>query len=64
MNVTALRTICEELNKPRLQRVKEWRDRNHNWNFCMLDVHDSKLGFIYDSDGGASPTAYTHRIIL
>lgn len=51
MNVTALRTICEELNKPRLQRVKEWRDRNHNWNFCMLDVHDSKLGFIYDSDG-------------
>ncbi|KAJ8916160.1 hypothetical protein NQ315_016299 [Exocentrus adspersus] len=50
-NVTALRTVCEELNKPRLRRVKEWRDRNHSWNFCMLDVHDSKLGFIYDSDG-------------
>nr|XP_023029055.1 endonuclease/exonuclease/phosphatase family domain-containing protein 1-like isoform X1 [Leptinotarsa decemlineata] len=52
VNATALRTICEELNTPKLQRVKEWGFWNHhNWNFCMLDVHDSKLGFIYDSDG-------------
>ncbi|XP_049821849.1 endonuclease/exonuclease/phosphatase family domain-containing protein 1-like isoform X2 [Aethina tumida] len=51
VNVTALRSICEELNNPRLRRIKEWKDRNHNWNFCMLDVENSKLGFIYDSDG-------------
>ncbi|XP_057653342.1 endonuclease/exonuclease/phosphatase family domain-containing protein 1-like [Diorhabda carinulata] len=53
LNVTALRLICDELNNPKLQRVKEWNQNNHhNWNFCMLDIHDSKLGFIYDSDGG------------
>ncbi|XP_072397879.1 endonuclease/exonuclease/phosphatase family domain-containing protein 1-like [Diabrotica undecimpunctata] len=52
-NVIALRIICDELNNPKLQRVKEWSKNNHhNWNFCMLDVHNSKLGFIYDSDGG------------
>ncbi|KAJ8979537.1 hypothetical protein NQ317_017685 [Molorchus minor] len=51
MNVMALRSICEELNRPKLLRVKEWKDKDHNWNFCMLDVRDSKLGFIYDSGG-------------
>ncbi|CAG9854229.1 unnamed protein product [Phyllotreta striolata] len=55
LNVTALRIICDELNNPKLQRVKEWSKNNHyNWNFCMLDVHNSKLGFIYDSDGGTA----------
>ncbi|KAJ8951829.1 hypothetical protein NQ318_019804 [Aromia moschata] len=51
VNVTALRAICDELNRPKLLRVKDWKDKNHNWNFCMLDVRDSRLGFIYDSDG-------------
>lgn len=53
LNVTALRIICDELNNPKLQRVKEWGKTNHHhWNFCMLDLHNSKLGFVYDSDGG------------
>ncbi|ERL91792.1 endonuclease/exonuclease/phosphatase family domain-containing protein 1 [Dendroctonus ponderosae] len=47
--VIALKTICEELNKPTLRRVEEWKENSQNWNFCMLDVHDSQLGFIYDS---------------
>ncbi|EFA04215.1 endonuclease/exonuclease/phosphatase family domain-containing protein 1 [Tribolium castaneum] len=51
VNVTAMKLICDELNKPRLRRVNEWKDKNHNWNFCMLDVDGSQLGFIYDSDG-------------
>ncbi|RZC35267.1 endonuclease/exonuclease/phosphatase family domain-containing protein 1-like [Asbolus verrucosus] len=51
LSVTALKLICDELNKPRLRRISEWKDKNHNWNFCMLDVEGSQLGFIYDSDG-------------
>ncbi|CAH0557116.1 unnamed protein product [Brassicogethes aeneus] len=51
LSVTALKSICEELNNPKLRRIREWRDKNHNWNFCMVDVHTSKLGFIYDSGG-------------
>ncbi|KAG5897169.1 hypothetical protein JTB14_022532 [Gonioctena quinquepunctata] len=55
VNATALRTICEELNSPKLQRVKEWgATKHHNWNFCMLDVDDTKLGFIYDADGASA----------
>lgn len=52
IDVSALRIICEELNKPKLRRIVEWKDKNHNWNFCMLDNAETKLGFIYDSDGG------------
>jgi hypothetical protein len=51
LNVAALKLICDELNKPKLRRVNEWKDKNHNWNFCMLDMEGSQLGFIYDSDG-------------
>ncbi|CAG9771272.1 unnamed protein product [Ceutorhynchus assimilis] len=51
--VLALKTICEELNTPTLRRIEEWKYNSQSWNFCMLDVHDTKLGFIYDS-GGAS----------
>jgi hypothetical protein len=54
LNVAALKLICDELNKPKLRRVNEWKDKNHNWNFCMLDMEGSQLGFIYDSDGGIS----------
>ena len=53
LSVTSLKLICDELNKPKLRRVSEWKDKNHNWNFCMLDVEGSQLGFIYDSDGGS-----------
>lgn len=52
LDVSALRAICEELNKPKLRRISEWKDKNHNWNFCILDKGDTRLGFIYDSDGG------------
>lgn len=51
-DVIALKTICEELNKPTLRRVEEWKENSHCWNFCMLDVHDTHLGFIYDSGSG------------
>ncbi|XP_050309750.1 endonuclease/exonuclease/phosphatase family domain-containing protein 1-like [Anthonomus grandis grandis] len=53
-DVLALKTICEELNKPTLRRVEEWKENSLSWNFCMLDVHDTKLGFIYDSGGAAN----------
>lgn len=49
-NAAALKHICEELNQPKLRRVQEWKDKQHNWNFCMLDIADTNLGFIYDSD--------------
>ncbi|XP_066138800.1 endonuclease/exonuclease/phosphatase family domain-containing protein 1-like isoform X1 [Euwallacea fornicatus] len=48
-DVVALKTVCEELNKPSLRRVEEWKENSHSWNFCMLDVHETNLGFIYDS---------------
>lgn len=52
VNVTALRIICEELNNPKLQKIKDWNYEQHFWNFCMLDEGTSKLGFMYDSQGG------------
>ncbi|KAF7275412.1 hypothetical protein GWI33_011777 [Rhynchophorus ferrugineus] len=50
---TALKIICDELNKPTLRRVEEWKDNSQNWNFCMLDTHNTQLGFLYDSGGVA-----------
>lgn len=51
VDVVALKTICDELNKPTLRRIEEWKENSQSWNFCMLDVCDAKLGFIYDSAG-------------
>lgn len=52
VNVSALRILCEELNNPKLQKNKDWNHEHHYWNFCMLDGNASKLGFMYDSQGG------------
>lgn len=51
VHVSALRTICDELNNPKLQKIRDWNNERY-WNFCMLDKAASKLGFIYDSQGG------------
>lgn len=55
VHVVALRMICEELNNPKLQKIKDWNDDRY-WNFCMLDTTTSKLGFIYDTQSGKART--------
>ncbi|XP_030757964.1 endonuclease/exonuclease/phosphatase family domain-containing protein 1-like [Sitophilus oryzae] len=50
-DAAALKIICDELNKPSLRRVEEWKESSLNWNFCMIDAQDSTLGFLYDSGG-------------
>lgn len=53
VHVTALRHLCEELNNPKLNKIKDWNDERY-WNFCMLNDGESKLGFMYDTQGGKS----------
>lgn len=53
-DVMALKTICDELNKPTLRRVEEWKENSQSWNFCMLDICGTRLGYIYDSAGVAN----------
>lgn len=53
-DVTALKLICDELNKPTLRRICEWKDNSHAWNYslsdlqCMLAQNSPGMGFIYD----------------
>lgn len=49
LEVEALRSICDELNNPTLNRIRDWKENSQNWNFCMLDTN---LGFIYDMESG------------
>lgn len=52
VNIRAIQILCEELNNPKLQKIKDWNYDKRYWNFCMLDDGISKLGFMYDSQGG------------
>lgn len=53
-DVVALKLICDELNKPTLRRVFEWKDNSREWNYCFSDAHCmlsencAGIGFIYD----------------
>lgn len=53
-DVTALKLICDELNKPTLRRISEWKDNSHAWNYCLSDIqcmlsqNSPGMGFIYD----------------
>ncbi|GLV41466.1 hypothetical protein CBL_06696 [Carabus blaptoides fortunei] len=57
-DVSALKLICDELNKPNLRRVSEWKDNSRAWNYCLSDIHCMLrnnipgVGFIYDSTCG------------
>lgn len=50
----ALHDLCDELNRPRLRRVAEWKPNNRNWKYAMnascADGQLNGLGFIYDAD--------------
>lgn len=54
LDVAALKLICDELNKPTLRRVFEWKDNCRDWNYCFSDAHCmlsencAGIGFIYD----------------
>lgn len=48
----ALKYICDELNEPELQRVREWKSNKNSWKYNMIDNENSNLGFIYDTKGG------------
>ena len=50
----ALHNLCNELNKPQLRRVVEWKQNSKNWKYTMnstaVDGCLNGLGFIYDAD--------------
>lgn len=63
-DVTALKLICDELNKPSLRRVSEWKDNSHSWNYCLSDIHcmlsqnAPGIGFIYDAASTGAETKF------
>lgn len=50
----ALQAFCDELNRPRLRRVIEWKANTRNWKYlASTTCANGKLnglGFIYDAD--------------
>ncbi|KAL3282128.1 hypothetical protein HHI36_005325 [Cryptolaemus montrouzieri] len=46
-----LKMICDELNKPKLHRVQEWKNNSRHWKFETYTLLGTKLGFIYDARG-------------
>ncbi|KAF2897740.1 hypothetical protein ILUMI_08436 [Ignelater luminosus] len=51
-DVEALKLVCDALNKPHLRRIAEWKNNSRQWNFCMSDLTQSQLGFLYDACSG------------
>lgn len=60
LDVAALKLICDELNKPTLRRVFEWKENSREWNYCFADAHcmlaknKPGVGFIYDCQNGVN----------
>lgn len=50
----ALHDLCDELNRPRLRRVAEWKPNTRNWKYAIsagcADGQLNGLGFIYNAD--------------
>lgn len=52
MDIKALQLICDELNKPKLRKVQDWKKNSRDWSFSVLDTKKSGLGFLFDSYSG------------
>lgn len=52
MDIKALQLICDELNKPKLRKVIDWKKNSRDWSFSVLDTKTSGLGFLFDSYSG------------
>lgn len=52
MDIKALQLICDELNKPKLRKVIDWKKNSRDWTFSVLDTKKSGLGFLFDSYSG------------
>ncbi|KAK4880532.1 hypothetical protein RN001_008678 [Aquatica leii] len=48
-DLEALKLICDTLNKPNLRRIGECKNNSKQWSFCMSDLKNSQLGFLYDT---------------
>lgn len=54
MDIKALQLICDELNKPKLRKVIDWKKNSRDWTFSVLETKKSGLGFLFDSCSGGS----------
>lgn len=54
MDIKALQLICDELNKPKLRKVIDWKKNSKDWTFSVLDTKKSGLGFLFDSYSGGT----------
>lgn len=51
-DIKALQLICDELNRPKLRKVADWKRNSRDWTFSVLDTKKSGLGFLFDCYSG------------